>query len=135
MKKTPFLEVDRVTKRFGGLFANDRIDFTVEKGEIVSIIGPNGAGKSTLIKTVAGLPHPKSGEIYFNKEPIHSEIFKIIVEISQNGVTVLLVEQNVFEALQISNRAYVLQTGQIVLEGRGEDLLKSDLVRKAYLGM
>jgi ABC-type branched-subunit amino acid transport system ATPase component len=135
MKKTPFLEVDRITKQFGGLFANDRIDFTVEKGEIVSIIGPNGTGKSTLIKTVAGLLHPKSGEIYFNKEPIHSEIFKIIVEISQNGVTVLLVEQNVFEALQISNRAYVLQTGQIVLEGRGEDLLKSDLVRKAYLGM
>jgi branched-chain amino acid transport system ATP-binding protein len=64
-----------------------------------------------------------------------SEIFKIIREISQNGVTVLLVEQNVFEALQISNRAYVLQTGHIVLGGRGEDLLKSDLVRKAYLGM
>jgi branched-chain amino acid transport system ATP-binding protein len=64
-----------------------------------------------------------------------SEIFKIIHEISQNGVTVLMVEQNVFEALQISQRAYVLQTGRIVLEGKGEDLLKSDLVRKAYLGM
>lgn len=64
-----------------------------------------------------------------------SEIFKIIREISQKGVTVLLVEQNVFEALQISHRAYVLQTGQIVLEGKGEDLLKSDLVRQAYLGM
>jgi len=64
-----------------------------------------------------------------------SEIFKIIHEISQNGVTVLMVEQNVFEALQISHRAYVLQTGKIVLEGKGEDLLKSDLVRKAYLGM
>ena len=64
-----------------------------------------------------------------------SGIFNIIREISQKGVTVLLVEQNVFEALQISHRAYVLQTGQIVLEGRGEDLLKSDLFRKAYLGM
>jgi branched-chain amino acid transport system ATP-binding protein len=48
---------------------------------------------------------------------------------------VLLVEQNVFEALQISHRAYVLQTGQIVLEGRGEEFLKSDLVRQAYFGM
>jgi branched-chain amino acid transport system ATP-binding protein len=202
-------------------------------------VGSNGAGKSTIIKTIAGLLHPKKGEIYFNKEPIHntppyevvkkkismipegrrlfgrlsaldnlllgsyaldskeeiqkalenvfelfpilkerrnqradtlsggeqqqlaiarglmsrpsllmldepslglmpklvSEIFKIIHEISQNGVTVLMVEQNVFEALQISHRAYVLQTGRVVLEGRGDELIKSDLVRKAYLGM
>ncbi len=64
-----------------------------------------------------------------------SEIFQAIHEISRKGVTVFLVEQNVFEALQISHRAYVLQTGRIVLEGNGEELLKSDLVRKAYLGM
>ena len=64
-----------------------------------------------------------------------SEIFKVVREIAEKGVTVLLVEQNVFEALQISNRAYVLQTGRIVLEGRGEELIESDLVRKAYLGM
>lgn len=64
-----------------------------------------------------------------------SEIFRTIHEISQKGVTVFLVEQNVFEALNISNRAYVLQTGRIVLEGKGADLLQSDLVRKAYLGM
>ena len=64
-----------------------------------------------------------------------SEIFKTIHEISQKGVTVFLVEQNVYEALNISDRAYVLQTGRIVLEGKGKDLLKSDLVRKAYLGM
>jgi len=48
---------------------------------------------------------------------------------------VFLVEQNVYEALSVSDRAYVLQTGRIVLEGTGEELLKSDLVRKAYLGM
>jgi branched-chain amino acid transport system ATP-binding protein len=64
-----------------------------------------------------------------------SEIFNIVREISSNGVTVLLVEQNVFEALSISHRAYVLQTGRVVLEGKGEDLLKSDMVRQAYLGM
>jgi branched-chain amino acid transport system ATP-binding protein len=64
-----------------------------------------------------------------------SEIFEIIREISGNGVTVLLVEQNVFEALSIAHRAYVLQTGRVVMEGNGEDLLKSDMVRKAYLGM
>ncbi|HEY6097753.1 MAG TPA: ABC transporter ATP-binding protein [Candidatus Deferrimicrobium sp.] len=64
-----------------------------------------------------------------------SEIFETIHEIARKGLTVLLVEQNVFEALHISDRAYVLQTGRIVLEGRGEELLKSDLVRQAYLGM
>lgn len=64
-----------------------------------------------------------------------SEIFERIHEIRQQGVTVFLVEQNVYEALSSSDRAYVLQTGRIVLEGTGEELLKSDLVRKAYLGM
>ena len=46
----------------------------------------------------------------------------------------LLVEQNVFEALEISDRAYVLQSGRIVLEGTGAELVRSDLVREAYLG-
>ncbi len=64
-----------------------------------------------------------------------SEIFRTIREISAKGVTVLLVEQNVFEGLAISHRAYVLQTGRIVMEGKGEELMKSDLVRKAYLGL
>ena len=64
-----------------------------------------------------------------------SEIFRIVKEINCNGVTILLVEQNVHEALELSHRAYVLQTGRVVLEGKGEELLKSDLVRQAYLGM
>jgi branched-chain amino acid transport system ATP-binding protein len=232
------LSVHEICVGYKELLAIHEVSFEVRKGEVVSLVGSNGAGKSTVIKTIAGLLHPKKGEIYFNKEPIHntppyeivkkkismipegrrlfgrlsvldnlllgaypldskeegealenvfelfpilkerrnqradtlsggeqqqlaiarglmsrpsllmldepslglmpklvSEIFKIIHEISQNGMTVLMVEQNVFEALQISHRAYVLQTGCIVLEGRGEDLLRSDLVRKAYLGM
>jgi branched-chain amino acid transport system ATP-binding protein len=64
-----------------------------------------------------------------------SEIFAIVRDINARGVTVLLVEQNVFEALDVSNRAYVLQTGRIVMEGKGQELLKSDMVREAYLGM
>jgi branched-chain amino acid transport system ATP-binding protein len=63
-----------------------------------------------------------------------AEIFATIRDIRKKGITVLLVEQNVFEALEISDRAYVLQTGRIVLEGRGDELIHSDLVRKAYLG-
>lgn len=64
-----------------------------------------------------------------------SEIFRTVQEISMKGVTVLLVEQNVHEALHIAHRAYVLQTGRIVLEGNGKELLQSDMVRQAYLGM
>ena len=63
-----------------------------------------------------------------------AQIFETVHRIREQGVTVLLVEQNVFEALEISDRAYVLQSGRIVLEGAGKDLLGSDLVRKAYLG-
>ena len=63
-----------------------------------------------------------------------AEIFSTIREIRKQGITVLLVEQNVFEALEVADRAYVLQTGRIVLEGTGPELLRSDLVRKAYLG-
>jgi branched-chain amino acid transport system ATP-binding protein len=63
-----------------------------------------------------------------------AEIFDTIHHIHEKGITVLLVEQNVFEALEISDRAHVLQSGRIVLSGTGAELLKSDLVRGAYLG-
>jgi branched-chain amino acid transport system ATP-binding protein len=64
-----------------------------------------------------------------------TEIFQTVERIAGEGVTVLLVEQNVFEALQVCHRAYVLQTGRIVMEGTGSELSQSDLVRQAYLGM
>jgi branched-chain amino acid transport system ATP-binding protein len=63
-----------------------------------------------------------------------AQIFETIHDIRKQGITVLLVEQNVFEALEVSDRAYVLQSGRVVLEGKGRDILASDLVRKAYLG-
>ncbi len=63
-----------------------------------------------------------------------SEIFDIIREISESGTTVLLVEQNAKKALSIATRAYVLETGKIVLEGKANELLNDDSVKKAYLG-
>jgi branched-chain amino acid transport system ATP-binding protein len=65
---------------------------------------------------------------------IVAQIFEIIREINQNGVTVLLVEQNAAQALSLANRGYVLETGEIVLEGTGAELLADDRVRAAYLG-
>lgn len=63
-----------------------------------------------------------------------SEIFDIIEEISKSGTTVLLVEQNARKALAIADRAYVLETGNIVLSGRATDLMNDASVKKAYLG-
>lgn len=62
------------------------------------------------------------------------EIFRIIEEINRKGTTILLVEQNAKMALAIADRAYVLETGKITLEGTGEELSASEQVRKAYLG-
>ncbi len=62
------------------------------------------------------------------------EIFDIIKSINQTGTTILLVEQNASMALQIAHRAYVMETGSIVLSGTGEELMQSDEIRKAYLG-
>ena len=62
------------------------------------------------------------------------EIFKIIQELKASGMTVLLIEQNARLALSIADRAYVLETGRIVLEGNAQELLENDQVRKAYLG-
>ena len=62
-------------------------------------------------------------------------IFQTITEINRQGVTVLLVEQNVYQSLRIAHRAYVLETGRVVLTGPGPELLNNDHVKKAFLGM
>ncbi len=65
---------------------------------------------------------------------IVKDIFEIIKKINEKGVTILLIEQNAKVALEISDYAYVMETGNIVLEGKGRDLLKDENVKKAYLG-
>ena len=62
-------------------------------------------------------------------------VLETVTEIRKRGVTVLLVEQMVQEALEIADRGYVLQTGRVVHEGTAQELLNSDEVRKAYMGM
>jgi branched-chain amino acid transport system ATP-binding protein len=62
------------------------------------------------------------------------EIFAIIKDINERGTTILLVEQNAHMALSIASRAYVIETGEIVLQGTAEELLNSPEVKKAYLG-
>lgn len=63
------------------------------------------------------------------------EIFDVVRRVRESGVTVLLVEQNVRQTLAICDRAYVLETGHVVREGRGRELLEDEAVKKAYLGV
>ena len=63
------------------------------------------------------------------------QLFEVIDRLHEEGTTILLVEQRVHEALELADRAYVLQTGRIVLQGTGKELLQSDMVREAYLGI
>jgi branched-chain amino acid transport system ATP-binding protein len=63
-----------------------------------------------------------------------AQVFETIKEINAQGTTVLLVEQNALQALSIAHRGYVLQTGNVVLTGTGDELRRNETVRKAYLG-
>ena len=64
-----------------------------------------------------------------------TDIFRVIADVHDAGVTVLLIEQNVFKTLAVADRAYVLENGRIVLEGKGKDLLNDEHVKEAYLGV
>jgi branched-chain amino acid transport system ATP-binding protein len=64
-----------------------------------------------------------------------TELFNSVKRLKRMGMTILLVEQNVQEALEIADKGYVIQTGRVILEGTGQELLRSDLVKKAYLGL
>ena len=67
------LEVNNLSKSFGGIHANSNISFEVKKGEILGIIGPNGAGKSTLFDLITGYTKPDSGSIIFNEQYINNK--------------------------------------------------------------
>ncbi len=64
------LELNSVTRRFGGLYALNNVDMSVAAGQVTGLIGPNGAGKTTLINCISGLDHPTSGQITFRDHPI-----------------------------------------------------------------
>ena len=98
----------------------------------------SGGEQQMLAMGRALMSHPK---IILMDEPsmglspiLVNEIFDIIQSVSESGTTVLLVEQNAKKALSIADRAYVLETGNIVMEGKAQDLLEDDSIKKAYLG-
>lgn len=98
----------------------------------------SGGEQQMLAMGRALMSHPKiilMDEPSMGLSPIFvNEIFDIIKSVSAGGTTVLLVEQNAKKALSIANRAYVLETGKIVLSGDAKELLHNDSIKKAYLG-
>ncbi len=98
----------------------------------------SGGEQQMLAMGRALMSHPKiilMDEPSMGLSPIFvNEIFDIIQEVSKSGTTVLLVEQNAKKALSIADRAYVLETGNIVLEGKASNLLIDDSIKQAYLG-
>ena len=66
---------------------------------------------------------------------LFSEVLEVIKKLRQQGITIFMVEQNVRNTLETADRAYVMENGHIVLEGKGKDLLQDELVKKAYLGV
>src|SRR2546427_10560465 len=70
MSPLPLLEIDNVTKRFGGIVALDDVSFAAEPGEIVGLIGPNGAGKTTAFNVITRLYTPDEGDVRFEGESL-----------------------------------------------------------------
>ena len=98
----------------------------------------SGGEQQMLAMGRALMSHPRLivlDEPSMGLSPLYvNEIFDIIQELHKAGATILLVEQNAQMALQVANRAYVLETGKITLSGSGKELLESDSIKKAYLG-
>lgn len=120
--------IENVYKRFGRLKERkDQIAGTLSGGEQQML----AMGRALMSKPkIILMDEPSMGlsPLYVN------EIFDIIKEISAGGTTVLLIEQNAKKALSIADRAYVLETGKIVLSGDAQTLMNDESIKKAYLG-
>jgi branched-chain amino acid transport system ATP-binding protein len=127
-KKIDQADLDRVLEIFPRLQERYRqVSGTLSGGEQQMLaIGRALMGKPRLLL----LDEPSMGLAPM----VVAQIFTIVREINESGVTVLLVEQNAAQALALADRGYVLETGELVLQGTGAELLADDRVRAAYLG-
>jgi len=232
------LEFKDVDTYYGDLHVLKKVNYAIEKGEIIALLGGNACGKSTTMKTIMGVVRPTRGSVIFDGQAIErlstaervkrgiapvlearrlfprmtvfenlemgaylrkrgaefdqdlervytlfprvkerrnqisgtlsggeqqmvamgralmarprllcmdepsmglsplfvEQVFDIIQEINRQGTTIFMVEQNANMALSIAHRAYVLQTGQVVLSGSAEELRRNPMIREAYLG-
>jgi len=114
--------------------------FPILKERIKQEVGTMSGGQQQMVAIARGLmSEPKLlvlDEPSIGLSPLLTEqVFSIIKEIRETGLSILLVEQNVEQALSFSDRGYVLENGSIVMEGTADELLNNEELRKAYLGM
>ncbi|KAI3473474.1 hypothetical protein Pfo_031518 [Paulownia fortunei] len=137
------LTVENLNVSYGAIKAVQNVNFTVHDNEIVSGVYQDaatlsGGEQQMLAMGRALMAKPKLlllDEPSMGLAPLFIEkIFDIIKTVNEQGVTVLVIEQNANQALKIADRGYVLESGQITMTGTGAELLASDDVRKAYLG-
>ncbi len=138
------LEMGAYTKRARGKF-HDTLEwvftlFPKLKERKTQLAGTMSGGEQQMLAIARGLM--SRPEVLMMDEPsmglapkLVLEIFGTIKKLREEGVTILLVEQNAKAALDVSDRAYILETGKIVLQGPAQELLGKDEVRKAYLGI
>lgn len=113
--------------------------FPVLRERLTQVAGTLSGGEQQMLAVARGLmSNPRVlllDEPSMGLAPMRVEqVFEAVQDIRRQGVAVLLVEQNAFMVLQIADRGYVLETGQIVLSGSGAELLENEEVKRAYLG-
>ena len=118
------LQLEKVSKNFGGLPALSDVTFSVPKGQLTALIGPNGAGKSTLINCITGVLEPSSGQIHFQKQQITS---LPAYQISRQGIS------RTFQNLKIFPRLTVLENILTGLTCEGGDSMLMAMLRLPYL--
>ncbi len=101
---SPILQIKGITKRYGGLTANNNISFDVNEGDILSVIGPNGAGKSTLFKLIASFVHATSGEVLFRGRKI-SDLAPH--KVARMGVVRTFQETTIFKSMTVRENIIV----------------------------
>ena len=93
MAEAPFIELDCVSKRFGGVTALDQVSFEIRCGEVHAVVGENGAGKSTLMKLLAGVHEPDAGEIRLTGRRVRLNNAR---EARRQGISIVFQELNLF---------------------------------------
>jgi branched-chain amino acid transport system ATP-binding protein len=117
---TRLLELSRVAKHFGGLYALSGLDLHVDEGEIVSVIGPNGAGKSTMFNVVTGLYAPDDGDVRFRDQSI--------VGLAPNRVTRLGIART-FQTVHLFPNMTVLENAMVGQHGRSKSGVVGSVLR------
>ena len=125
IRRMNILEMKDITKTFPGIVANDRVNLTLEKGEVLALIGENGAGKSTLMKILSGAQRPDSGMIVIDGQSLTGYNTREAIDL---GIGIVYQELNYLGALSIAENLYI---GRIPVKGRLKKIDYATLYAKA----